>query len=139
MPCTASEIDTMKIHWKIGLLNKSRQLRNRAHKKRRQRTFCQLQGCLLEGQEARPEEQHLGMAAGIFGSVKHTKVTWAWAFREIWERSHKECWGWTLTLVWNWNTICYNKLHVVPSYPMRYQCFKQLISTEAGLFSACST
>lgn len=34
-----------------------------------------MQGCFLEGQEARPEEQHLGMAAGIFGSVEHTKVT----------------------------------------------------------------
>lgn len=26
--------------------------------------------------------------------------------------------------------------NVVPYYPMRYQCFKQLISTEAGLYSA---
>lgn len=37
----------------------------------------------LEGQEARPEKQHLGMAAGIFGSVKHTKVTRARTFPEI--------------------------------------------------------
>lgn len=44
------------------------------------------------------------MAAGIFGSVEHTKVTWAWAFHHVWEWPHKECWGWTLTLVWNQNT-----------------------------------
>lgn len=117
MPWKASEIDSMKIHWKIGLLNKSRQLRNRTKKRKKKKT-CQLQGYFLEGQEARPEEQHLGMAAGIFGSVKHTKVTWAWAFHKIWEWPRKECWGWTLTLVWNQNTICYNKLqmlfHIIP-------------------------
>lgn len=39
--------------------------------------------CLLEGQEARPGEQHVGAAAGVFGSVEHTKVIRARASRGV--------------------------------------------------------
>ena len=73
------------------------------------------------------------MAAGIFGSVEHTKVTRAWAFHEIWEWPRKECWGWTLTLVWNQNTICYNKLLMsFHKNPMRYRCFKTVSQYRNG-------
>lgn len=68
MPCTAS--DRLNENSLKNWVEKS----HTQKKKKTLTTFCQLQGCLLEGQEARPEEQHLGMAAGIFGSVKHTKV-----------------------------------------------------------------
>lgn len=50
-----------------------------------------LQGCLLEGQEARPGEQHVGAAAGVFGSVGHTKVIRARAFRR--ESVRRTTWG----------------------------------------------
>lgn len=40
----------------------------------------------MEGQEARPGEQHVGAAADVFGSVEHTKVTRARAFRGGWGR-----------------------------------------------------
>lgn len=36
----------------------------------------------MEGQEARPGEQHVGAASSVFGSVEHTKVIRARASRE---------------------------------------------------------
>lgn len=101
----------MKIHWITGLLNKSRHLKE--------------------------SHTHFVICRAVFGRTG--SQAWKAAFGHgrwhLWfsrtyegnlsssisrnmRMTHQECWGWTLTLVWNRNTVCYNKLllpsHTVP-------------------------
>lgn len=106
----------------------------RSHKKKETLLFVFAGRCLLEGQEARPGEQHVGAAAGVFGSVEHTKVIRARASRRVGGVGGRRSVGCVRMTVWGMP-----RLNSKPWYGTEtlsattdYRCHSKIISREVS-------
>lgn len=101
----------MKIHWITGLLNKSRHLKESHTHFVICRVFFGRTGSQAWKAAFGHGRWHLWFSKTYEGNTSSN-------ISRNMRMTRQECWGWALTLVWNRNTVCYNKLllpsHTVP-------------------------